>query len=176
MDQPNLDWTTVVAERRIKEAMDEGQFDNLPGKGEPLDLEPDPFTPVEMRIANKILKNARALPEWMQIEKDIEREAALVPAARERGLRSLAYCKHAPTRDRIAARLREAHRERIDLLNTLILKYRHVAPPSAQKPYPSYGMKREMAELDAAIAEAMASAGAAAKASDNAAPRRRRLW
>jgi len=161
MDQANMDWTGVVAERRIKEAMDQGVFDNLPGKGEPLDLEPDPFTPVEMRIANKILKNARALPEWMQVEKDIEREAAALPVARERGLRSLAYCKHGPTRERIACRLRDSHRERIDLLNTMILKYRHVAPPSAQKPYPSYNLKRELADLDEVIARTQSGAAGA---------------
>jgi hypothetical protein len=31
-----------IAECRIAEAMEEGKFDNLPGKGEPLELEPLP--------------------------------------------------------------------------------------------------------------------------------------
>lgn len=31
-----------VADRRIEEAMQEGKFDNLPGSGAPLDLEPMP--------------------------------------------------------------------------------------------------------------------------------------
>jgi hypothetical protein len=35
----NLDWTYTVAERKIQEAMEAGEFDNLPGKGQPLDLE-----------------------------------------------------------------------------------------------------------------------------------------
>jgi hypothetical protein len=31
-----------IADRRIEEAIEEGKFDNLPGKGEPLELEPMP--------------------------------------------------------------------------------------------------------------------------------------
>jgi hypothetical protein len=33
-----LDWTAKIAERKIQDAMKEGLFDNLPGRGEPLDL------------------------------------------------------------------------------------------------------------------------------------------
>lgn len=31
-----------LAEKRIEDAMEEGKFDNLPGRGKPLDLEPLP--------------------------------------------------------------------------------------------------------------------------------------
>src|SRR5437879_3698105 len=62
----------AVAERKIQEAIDEGAFDNLPGKGKPLKLDDDPFTPPHLRLANRILKNAGVLPDWMQLEKDIE--------------------------------------------------------------------------------------------------------
>ena len=31
--EPNLDWTQIIAERKIREAIDAGEFDNLPGRG-----------------------------------------------------------------------------------------------------------------------------------------------
>ena len=52
MDEPNVDWTALVAERKIKDAMEAGEFDNLPGKGEPLDLDKNPFENIAQRIAH----------------------------------------------------------------------------------------------------------------------------
>ena len=63
-----------VAERRIEEAMEEGKFDNLPGKGKPIVFDDDPMTPPHLRLVNRILKNANILPEWLQIYRDIEVE------------------------------------------------------------------------------------------------------
>src|SRR5438067_7151087 len=67
-----------IAERRIKEAMDAGEFDNLEGLGKPLkDLDSNPFVPAEMRAALKVLSNSGYAPDWMvlaqQIDADIER-------------------------------------------------------------------------------------------------------
>src|SRR5206468_2474048 len=61
-----------IAERKIQEAIEEGKFDNLPGKGEPPNLDDDPFTPPHLRLANRILKNAGVLPDWMQVEQEME--------------------------------------------------------------------------------------------------------
>ena len=55
-----------VAERKIQEAIEEGKFDNLPGKGKPIVFDDDPMTPADLRMATKILKNAGVLPDWMQ--------------------------------------------------------------------------------------------------------------
>jgi DnaJ family protein C protein 28 len=62
-----------IAERKIEEAIEEGLFDNLPGKGQPLNLDDDPMTPPHLRAANKILKNAGVLPGWMQADIEIEK-------------------------------------------------------------------------------------------------------
>ncbi len=51
-----------IAEKKIREAMDRGDFDDLPGKGEPLVLEDDSRVPEDLRLAYKILKNADCLP------------------------------------------------------------------------------------------------------------------
>src|SRR5260221_6764096 len=76
-----------IAERKIQEAIEEGQFDNLPGKGKPIVFDDDPATPPELRMANKILKNAGVLPEWVQVQKDIQAERDEIAALRARLLR-----------------------------------------------------------------------------------------
>ena len=47
-----------IVEAIIKEAMERGEFDNLPGKGKPIDLTEYFETPEEVRLAHSVLKNA----------------------------------------------------------------------------------------------------------------------
>lgn len=53
-----MDAITFVAERKIEEAMAEGQFDNLPGMGKPLEFEDLSHLSPDMRMAYTILKNS----------------------------------------------------------------------------------------------------------------------
>ena len=55
----------------IREAMERGEFDNLPGKGKPIDLGAYFDTPEEVRLAYSILKNADVLPEEAALLKEI---------------------------------------------------------------------------------------------------------
>ena len=59
-------------EDQIKKAMAEGEFDNLPGKGKPIDLNAYFQTPEDLRICYSILKNGSFVPEEVQMLKDIE--------------------------------------------------------------------------------------------------------
>ena len=59
-------------EDQIKKAMAEGAFDNLSGKGKPIDLESYFQTPEHLRICYSILKNGQFVPEEVQMLKDIE--------------------------------------------------------------------------------------------------------
>ena len=52
-----MDAIAFVAERKIEQALEEGQFDNLPGMGRPLDIEDVSHLPPELRMAYTILKN-----------------------------------------------------------------------------------------------------------------------
>lgn len=149
--QPNLDWTAIVAERRIQEAIDAGEFENLPGKGAPLDLEVDASVPLHQRVANRILKNARALPDWLQLEKDIVRETHEAQANRESHLRAIRYARNDVARTRVAARLRDRHRERLDLINLMILKYNYIVPAATQRSFLNYNIKKEMEALESEI-------------------------
>jgi hypothetical protein len=60
-----------IAEKKIREAMDNGEFDNLPGEGKPLSLEDDRHLPQDIRLAHKILKNADCLPPELELRKEI---------------------------------------------------------------------------------------------------------
>jgi hypothetical protein len=67
-----------IAERRIQDAINAGEFDNLPGYGQPLnDADDNPFVPKDLRAAFKVLSNSGYAPDWIvvaqQIDADIER-------------------------------------------------------------------------------------------------------
>lgn len=67
-----------IAEERIREAIEHGEFDDLPGKGKPLDLEDDSHLPADLRMAYKILKNADCLPPELEMRKEIRTTEALL--------------------------------------------------------------------------------------------------
>src|SRR5215213_3369582 len=58
-------------EKQIKEAMARGEFDNLAGKGKPLDLEAYFNTPEDLRMAYSILKSNDFVPEEVELMKEI---------------------------------------------------------------------------------------------------------
>ena len=60
-----------IAENRILEAIENGLFDNLRGKGKPLKFEDDSYIPPELKMAYKILKNADCLPPELELRKEI---------------------------------------------------------------------------------------------------------
>ena len=68
-----MDIFQKIAEQRIRQAMEDGEFDNLPGKGQPLQLEDDSHIPEDIRIPYKILKNANCLPPELELKKEILR-------------------------------------------------------------------------------------------------------
>ena len=65
------DILATIAEQKIREAMRNGEFDDLPGKGKSLQLEDLSHIPEELRVGYIILKNAGILPEELQLEKEI---------------------------------------------------------------------------------------------------------
>jgi Domain of unknown function (DUF1992) len=60
------------ADEKIKEAIAKGEFDNLPGKGKPLDLDAYFATPEHLRMGYSILKSAGIIPEEVELLKQIE--------------------------------------------------------------------------------------------------------
>jgi ribonuclease D len=70
-----------LAELRIRDAMEQGVFDNLPGAGKPLDLEEYFAVPEEMRMAYSILKNAQCPPAEVQLLQEVAKLREAVAAA-----------------------------------------------------------------------------------------------
>lgn len=67
-----------IAEQKIREAMLNGEFDDLPGKGKPLSLEDLSMVPEELRMGYKVLKNAGFVPEEIQFRKEMLRLEDLI--------------------------------------------------------------------------------------------------
>ncbi len=150
-----------IAERKILEAIEEGKFDNLPGSGQPLVFEDDAGVPLHIRMANKVLKNAGGLPDWMMVQNDIVTERAEIERLRVRlaqdGQTRRAKLHSLPaTHPDIArfaawhARERAAYLRRLKSVNTSILKFAMSAPSTAPA-YASYKIERVMAEFDEAF-------------------------
>ena len=61
-------------EQQIRKAMEEGAFDNLPGKGKPVDLSENAFEDPDLRTAHRLLRNAGFAPPFIEERKDIDAE------------------------------------------------------------------------------------------------------
>src|SRR5581483_10300941 len=105
-----------IAERKIREAMEEGAFDHLEGAGKPIDFSGNPFEDPSERMAHRLLRNNGFAPAWIEEAKEIEAE--------ERRLGMLE--KTAP----------EEFRRRVDALNRRIFVFNLKAPAvSVQRPF-----------------------------------------
>lgn len=60
-----------IAEKRIQEAINQGEFDHLDGFGKPIDLTEYFSVPAEDRVAFHILKNSGVVPEEIDLRKSI---------------------------------------------------------------------------------------------------------
>ncbi|HXF86642.1 MAG TPA: DUF1992 domain-containing protein [Anaerolineales bacterium] len=60
-----------IAETIIQEAMERGDFDNLPGKGKPIDLTEYFETPEDVRVAQSVLKSAGFVPREVELLREI---------------------------------------------------------------------------------------------------------
>lgn len=72
-----------IADERIREAIEQGEFDDLPGKGKPLALEDDSHIPADIRMSYKILKNADCLPPELELRKEIRTTEELLKGIRD---------------------------------------------------------------------------------------------
>ncbi len=63
------DW---IAEEKIKTAMQDGTFDDLPGKGLPLRLDDNPYEPEDWRLAFHLLRNNGFDLPWIETARHLE--------------------------------------------------------------------------------------------------------
>ncbi|KAJ0963569.1 hypothetical protein J5N97_028691 [Dioscorea zingiberensis] len=65
-----------VVEQRIWHSMEEGHFENLPGKGKPLDLNTNPHADPAEDTLYRILSRNGCAPEWVELNKEIRSKIA----------------------------------------------------------------------------------------------------
>jgi hypothetical protein len=73
-----MDIFTRIAERRIKEAMENGEFDNLEGMGKPINFEDETMIPEDLRMVYRILKNAGCIPPELELRNEVVNMSALI--------------------------------------------------------------------------------------------------
>jgi hypothetical protein len=66
-----MDGMSRIIEQNIKKAIDQGAFDDLPGKGKAQQLADLRFVPPEQRAAFLVLRNSGSLPPEMELRKEI---------------------------------------------------------------------------------------------------------
>lgn len=59
-----------LAEKHILAALRQGELDNLPGSGKPLQLDDDKHVPAELRAGYRILKNSGFLPPELEMRRE----------------------------------------------------------------------------------------------------------
>ena len=79
-----MDEWRFIAERKIREAMDEGAFERLDGAGQPLHLEENPFEDPSLRMAHRLLRNNGFAPAWIEESREIDAEISLLREQFER--------------------------------------------------------------------------------------------
>jgi hypothetical protein len=105
-----MEFLGKIAENRILEAIEAGEFNHLRGKGQPLKFEDDSYIPDELRMAYKILKNADCLPPELELRKEVVTLQDLVASMEDE-----------------AEKLKQMRR-----LNFLVMKLNMIRPISAQ--------------------------------------------
>src|SRR5689334_5305945 len=136
-------WEPLI-DRLIRESMERGEFDDLPGSGEPIDLRENPYEKPELRSVHRLLRNAGFAPPWIEERKDIEdqfqRAYSILRRARE------LYCRSSKDVDtRQWQRAMKEFRERIDELNQRIRIYNLKAP--------SASVHRQVIDVDKVLSE-----------------------
>jgi hypothetical protein len=99
-----------IAENRIREAMEQGAFDNLPGAGQPVNLEEYFSTPEDVRMAHSILKNANCRPAEVELLNEIARLEQAVEIAGDEAVRQALQRELAHRRTELAILLERRRR------------------------------------------------------------------
>ena len=129
-------WESLV-ERQIREAMEAGEFANLPHQGERISIDDDGS---DMALAHHVLRQAGFAPSWISTDAEIRlllsRRDAILARAERAG---------PPVRDRD----REAMAAIVGEVNRLVLRLEHEAP-TARQHRPRLDLATESAALEAA--------------------------
>ncbi len=117
----------------IQQAMDRGDFENLPGKGEPLKLHKNPYEDPEWGMAYSMIKSSGFTLPWMEKRKEIEADLEIARQELARTFLWTQRCANKNSRENEIEWLKAKtlFKNRIDELNKKIKNY-NLAVPSTQ--------------------------------------------
>ncbi len=108
---------SINVNKQIEEAMERGEFANLPGEGKPLKLDTNPFLTPQARMTNRLLKENGFAPRWVELEKEIKREEVqlerILINLKGRRERLAAIVEQYPHRREVISRTFEQERARV---------------------------------------------------------------
>lgn len=143
--------------RQIQEAMERGDFKDLPGKGKPQQRDDNPYISPAVRTVNQMLKDNGFAPRWIEVDKEIrvetENAEKLIEKLKGRRSRLEAQLRAQPLkRDAIRSvfglertRALEAYTAQLQQLNKKIQQW-NLMMPLRDKQHPLHN-------LDAATAD-----------------------
>ncbi|USK92742.1 DUF1992 domain-containing protein [Rossellomorea marisflavi] len=68
-----MDFSTLMSEQRIRKAYEDGEFNELPGFGKPMNLNDDAGIPEELKMAHRMMKNAGYSTEEAGLKREMMR-------------------------------------------------------------------------------------------------------
>jgi len=149
--KPGQSWGDFI-EQQIREAMDRGDFDNLPGRGKPQEFA-QPHGDPSLEMANKIVRDAGFAPAWLDLEKEIEHqqqeaEKAVLRSWRWRETNSGDAIEDPRWVEAEWRKARELFEQRLEAINARILSYNLLLPqPLLHKQRARLRVESEFAKL-----------------------------
>ena len=134
-------WESLI-DRQIREAMEEGKFDDLPHQGEPIPIDDNPYAG-DWALAFHMLKGAGVAPPWIESDKEVRRLLALRDAIFARAAAGAAPSAFARRRDRAALE------DLVSSINVAIARLNAEAPLDTQRRLPLV-LADEIARYEAA--------------------------
>lgn len=135
------------SEEQIRRAIEEGKFENLPGKGKPLKWDENPFEDPDWRLAYKMLHDGGFTLPWIEARQEIEAE---IEAARTAIRRAWEQQKSVLPGSRPKSEMDEAwqkaelnFREQVTAINKRIFDY-NLQAPSLQVQLLQINVEREL--------------------------------
>jgi hypothetical protein len=66
-----MDIFSKIAEQRIREAIENGEFAGLENAGRPIAFEDETWVPEDLRTAYRVLKNSGCIPPELELRKEV---------------------------------------------------------------------------------------------------------
>jgi len=137
-------------EEHLRKAIEEGKFDNLPGKGKPLRIEENPNADSDWELAYHITKEAGYTLPWIETLHEIERDidAACQELLRAWKWRILYLSADVPDEKASAEWVRtlEAFKDKLPALNQRIRDY-NLQVPNTRFQRPTLNLEQEIENI-----------------------------